>query len=161
VYTHVRKNGWIAGGTRLVNRVARLCERLRLIDLRQERLRKSDHLNPIADHAELAALVSDSGFRLERIRYYTPIVGAFVENIVIRIAERVMARRAAGRETGGAHDAIARARADARTRLSRRGPSYYALLALTGAMKLDLLLFGRMKSGPFFALLRKVPASRG
>jgi hypothetical protein len=81
-----------------------------------------------------------------------------------------MARRAsadrrspgAGGETGGAHDdAVARVRADARARLSRRGPAYYALVTLTLAMKLDLVLFGRMKSGPFFALLRKVPAHRG
>ena len=55
VYTHVRKNGWIAGGTRFVNRVARWCERLGLLDLRQERLRKSDHLNPLADHDDLRA----------------------------------------------------------------------------------------------------------
>jgi SAM-dependent methyltransferase len=163
VYTHVRKNGWIAGGTRLVNRAARLCERLGLIDLRQERLRKSDHLNPIADHDELAEIVRTSGFQLERIRYYTPIVGAVIENILIRMAERVMARRArqhgaAGLQTGGTVDAVAHARAEARARLSRRGPAYYGLTALTVAMKLDLVLFGRIKSGPFFALLRKVPA---
>ena len=167
VYTHVRKNGWIAGGTRLVNRFARICERVGLIDLRQERLRKSDHVNPIADHDELAALVRESGFQLERIRYYTPIVGAFIENIVIRIAERVMAKQAQGRSqpgpagVGSLDDAVARARADARARLSRRGPAYYVLFALTLAMKLDLLLFGRLQSGPFFALLRKAPAGRG
>ena len=32
-----------------------------------------------------------------RIRYYTPIVGGFVENILMRMAERAMARRAARR----------------------------------------------------------------
>jgi SAM-dependent methyltransferase len=171
VYTHVRKNGWIAGGTRLVNRTAHLCERLGLIDLRQERLRKSDHVNPIADHDELAAIVRTAGFRLERIRYYTPIVGAFIENIVIRMAERVMVQRAR-RGSGGPQpgrpsakpgddaDATARARAEARARLSRRGPAYYVLVALTLAMKLDLVLFGRLRSGPFFALLRKVPVRR-
>ena len=163
IYTHVRKNGWIAIGTRTVNRLARVCERIGLIDLRQERLRKSDHVNPIADHDELAAIVSGAGFRIERIRYYTPIVGAFVENILIRFAERVMAQRVSrdrsrGRDSG---DAVARARADARARLSQRGPAYYALVALTLAMKLDLFLFGRIKSGPFFALLRKEPAARG
>ena len=58
VYTHVRKNGWLAGGVRLVNRLARFCERLGLLDLRQERLRKSDHLNPLADHDDLARVVA-------------------------------------------------------------------------------------------------------
>jgi SAM-dependent methyltransferase len=175
VYTHVRQNGWIAGGTRLVNRFARWCERAGLIDLRQERLRKSDHLNPIANHDELRRIVRDAGFELERIVYYTPIVGAFVENVVIRIAERLMVRRADGDRTSGAQaggpqpgppsvhhdDAAARARAAARVRLARRGPAFYALSLLTVAMKIDLLLFGRLQSGPFFALLRKAPAARG
>jgi hypothetical protein len=32
-----------------------------------------------------------------------------------------------------------------------------ALRTLTAAMKLDLLLFGRIESGPFFALLERLP----
>ena len=82
VYTHVRKNGWVAGGVRAVNRLASLCERVGLTDLGQERLRKSDHLNPIADHDELNRVVAECGFRVERITYYTPVIGAFVENIL-------------------------------------------------------------------------------
>ena len=49
VYTHVRKNAPIAAGLRWINRLARGLERIGLIDMRQERLRKSDHLNPLAD----------------------------------------------------------------------------------------------------------------
>ncbi len=93
VYTHVRKNGWAAGGVRAVNRLAARLERLGWLDLRQERLRKSDHLNPIADHDELRRVVEECGFRLERITYYTPVIGAFVENILARMAERWLARR--------------------------------------------------------------------
>jgi len=69
MYTHVRRNGWPAVGVRLMNRLARACERVGLIDLRQERLRKSDHLNPIADHAELRAVAADCGFSIDRITY--------------------------------------------------------------------------------------------
>ena len=97
VYTHVRKNGWIAKGVRSVNLLARACERIGLLDLRQERLRKSDHLNPLADHDDLARVLAQSGFRLERVTYYTPIVGAFVENVLVRIAERLLVRDAARR----------------------------------------------------------------
>ena len=158
IYTHVRKNGWPAGGVRLVNRVARFCERLGLLDLRQERLRKSDHLNPIADHDELARLVASRGFRLERVVYYSPVIGAFVENVLVRIAERWLTRRAAARTAGATtEDAIRDARASAQARVARRGATYRALVALTALMKLDLVLFGRVKSGPFFALLRKAP----
>ena len=47
VYTHVRKNAPIAAGLRCDQRLARRLERAGLIDMRQERLRKSDHLNPL------------------------------------------------------------------------------------------------------------------
>jgi SAM-dependent methyltransferase len=158
VYTHVRKNGWIAGGTRLVNRFARVCERLGLLDLRQERLRKSDHLNPLVDHDDLERVARECGFRIERITYYTPIVGAFVENVLARMGERLLARRAGSGNAPTPEeqaDALRAARTSAQARVRRGGPTYAALLALSALMKLDVLCFGRLKSGPFFALLRK------
>lgn len=162
VYTHVRKNGWIAGGTRFVNRVARWCERLGLLDLRQERLRKSDHLNPIADHDDLRRILAECGFRLERVTYYTPILGAFTENIVARIVEQQLARRATRRDPGvrDGH-AVREARRSAQAVVGRRGWTYRALRAASSVMMLDVILFGRFQSGPFFALLRKTgPANR-
>jgi SAM-dependent methyltransferase len=162
VYTHVRKNGWIAGGVRLVNRLAGWCERAGLLDLRQERLRKSDHLNPIADHDELRRIVSESGFALERITYYTPIIGAFIENVMMRMAERMMVRntKTAGTPDAPGVPAQALARASAKARIRAGGPTYVALRALSGLMMLDVFLFGRLRSGPFFALLRKGPRPR-
>ncbi len=158
VYTHVRKNGWIAGGVRGVNRLAMLLERAGLLDLRQERLRKSDHLNPLTDHDDLAKVAAECGFRIERITYYTPIIGSFVENILARMAERMLLRRAAaGRAAtaGEQAEALREARASAQARVRRGGPTYVALAALSSIMKLDVLCFGRLRSGPFFALLRK------
>ena len=168
VYTHVRKNAPVAAGLRWINRAARMLERVGLVDVTQERLRKSDHLNPLADIPELERTVSDAGFRIARITYYTPIVGGFVENIMIRVAERAMTRRAARRlrhvqtETGSAeHDvAIREARKSAKERIAQKGPTYLALRALSAAMKLDLVLFGRIQSGPFFALLEKTSSGR-
>ena len=160
IYTHVRKNGWAAGGVRAVNRLAAGLERLGWLDLRQERLRKSDHLNPIADHDELRQVVEASGFRLERITYYTPVIGAFVENILTRMAERWLAGRStvANGSAGGDHqEAVRAARTAAQARVRRRGLTYRALVATTTVMKLDVLMLGRVPSGPFFALLRKVP----
>jgi SAM-dependent methyltransferase len=158
VYTHVRKNGWIAGGVRLVNRFAHLCERVGLLDLRQERLRKSDHLNPIADHDELRRVAATAGFTIERITYYSPIAGAFVENVLVRMAERVMTRRASRRLRSRGDDPMAasrEARVSAQARVDRGGTTYRALSALSAIMKVDVALFGRIQSGPFFALLRK------
>jgi SAM-dependent methyltransferase len=162
VYTHVRKNAPIAVGLKWINALARQLERAGLIDLRQERLRKSDHLNPLRDVPHLEQVVANAGFRIGRIRYYTPLVGGLVENIMMRVAERAMARRAARRITRGSpHEtdpqaaAIREARSEAKRRIAQSGPTYAALRGLSFAMKLDLLLFGRIRSGPFFALLVK------
>lgn len=160
VYTHVRKNARIAIGLRWINKLAQQLDRWGLSDLRQEHLRKSDHLNPLRDVPHLEQVVGDAGFRIGKIRFYTPLVGGFVENVMMRVAERTLARRAAGRlkpaSTGDADAAAIReARSAAKERISKRGPTYAALQGLSLAMKLDLLLFGRITSGPFFALLVK------
>jgi SAM-dependent methyltransferase len=160
VYTHVRKNAPIATGLRWINALARQLERWALIDMRQERLRKSDHLNPLRDIPELEDVARAAGFRIGRIRYYTPLVGGFVENILIRMAERAMAKQAAARLGGNGDDetharAIREARTQAKETIARSPIVYAALRALSFAMKLDLLLFGRIRSGPFFALLVK------
>jgi SAM-dependent methyltransferase len=156
VYTHVRKNAPIAVGLRWINRLAGALERAGLVDMRQERLRKSDHLNPLRDIPELEAVAGEAGFRIARITYYTPIVGGFVENILMRIAERALTRRAARRlVTSDPGELIKQARKAARLRIQQRGPTYAVLAALSFVMKVDVLLFGRVRSGPFFALLEK------
>jgi SAM-dependent methyltransferase len=161
VYSHVRKNAWIAKGVRAVNGFSQALARWGLIDLTQEHLRKSDHLNPLADVADLERTVQAAGFRIARIRYYTPILGAFVQNVLMRLAERVMGRRAARSQPAAADPGAQRseearlARAEAKARLSARGPSYAVARALTGLMMLDVYLFGRIRSGPFFAVLER------
>jgi SAM-dependent methyltransferase len=174
VYSHVRKNSRLALGLRFINWVAGLLHRVGAVDLTQEHLRKSDHLNPLADIPDLERTVGEAGFRVARIRYYTPLVGGVVENILIRSAEQWMARRAARRaaktaavpaaaaagpssgDAAHARAAFARAaRAEAKDRIARGGVVLSGLRALTLLMKLDVILFGRVKSGPFFALLEK------
>ena len=162
IYTHVRKNAAIARGLRWINALAGRLDRAGIIDLRQEHLRKSDHLNPLADIPDLRRAAAGAGFRISRIRYYTPIVGGFVENIIMRIAERRMALRAQRRAGSSAdaaplsdEDARKAARTAGKERIAKSGATRAALHALTAAMKLDLLLFGGIESGPFFALLEK------
>ena len=169
VYSHVRENSWLAGGLKGINALARGLERIGLVDLRQERLRKSDHLNPLADIPDLERTVGQAGFRIARIRYYTPIVGGFVENILMRMAEKRLADRARGargaQAAGGAQgaggagiseeDALKIARAEGKRRVADSPSTRAVLRVLTAAMKLDLLLFGRIESGPFFALLER------
>jgi SAM-dependent methyltransferase len=158
VYTHVRRNAPIAKGLRAINRLAEWLDRRGLVDLRQEHLRKSDHVNPLRDVPHLEAVTRASGFRIARIRFYTPLIGGFVENVLVRVAERVLARRAA-RRLRGTPDADARAikeaRSAAKQHIARSGLTFAALRGVSLVMKLDLLFFGRITSGPFFALLIK------
>lgn len=166
VYTHVRKNGRLAHGTRMVNKLAAFCERRGWLDLNQERLRKSDHVNPLADHEDLARVAAECGFSIERITYYTPIVGAFIENVLVRIAEKSLATRAERSRRAGAaaksanmsavsDEARKEARRAAQARVKQGGALYRALVMLSWTMKIDVAAFGRVRSGPFFALLRK------
>ncbi len=169
VYSHVRRNSRLALGLRAINRFARALERRGLVDLSQERLRKSDHVNPLADIPELEGAAGAAGFRIARIRYYTPLLAGLVENILVRLAERWMTRRAQrhaerrAQAPGGAsmppgearQAAIRSARTDAKARVARGGPTYVALRGLTWLLRLDVVLWGRVRSGPFFALLVK------
>jgi ubiquinone/menaquinone biosynthesis C-methylase UbiE len=162
VYSHVRKNSRLALGLRGINALARTLERVGVIDMTQERLRKSDHLNPLADVPELERVVAAAGFRIADIRYYTPLVGGFIENILVRVAEQWLAKRAARARRAGGRQAQPdaptpqrEARTTAKARLARGGPLLAVMRALTLVMKLDVVLFGRVRSGPFFALLVK------
>jgi hypothetical protein len=51
--------------------------------------------------------------------------------------------------------AIREARTAAKARIASSRSTYATLRMLSFLMKLDLLLFGRIRSGPFFALLVK------
>jgi ubiquinone/menaquinone biosynthesis C-methylase UbiE len=157
LYSHVRQNSRLALGLRAINRLAAFLDRVGAIDLRQERLRKSDHINPLADLGDLEETVGKAGFRIVRIRYYTPLVGAFIENILLRLVEGTLTRRAArrlARQGAAASDSVPLVRAQGK-RLAGGRITGAVLRTLTWLMKIDLALFGRVKSGPFFVLLEK------
>jgi SAM-dependent methyltransferase len=160
VYSHVRRNSRLAGGLKQINRLARWLERRGLVDLARERLRKSDHLNPLADIPDLEGMVAAAGFRIVRIRYYTPLIGGFVENILVRTGEHWLAGRAARRgaaagQTLDGNGAAREARATAKRHVRKPGLVFLGLRLVTWVMKLDLILFGRVRSGPYFALLKR------
>jgi hypothetical protein len=137
-----------------ISRLARAVERRGLSDLTIERLRPTDHLNPLHSREHLDRVAARSGFRVARLRYYTPILSRIAESILVPVAAHALARRRSGRATldsGGLREA----RLDAKLRLARRGVMFRALQVLTGIVMLDVRLLGRVRSGPFFALLVK------
>jgi SAM-dependent methyltransferase len=166
-YSHVRRNSPLAAGLRWVNAAARGLERLGLVDLHQERLRKSDHVNPLEDVPDLERTVNAAGFRIARIRYYTPLIGAVVENLGMRLAERAIGRWTSRRSDGGgtaASDESVRteearqARLAAKQHLARGGMLTGVLRAITALMTLDVWVLGRVRTGPFFVLLERTDA---
>ena len=155
LYTHVRKNSWIAFGSILIHYLAFGLDRIGILDLSKERLRKSDHLNPLATIDDLHAVAAKGGFRVETLRYYTPLVGGLIENLLVPVVEQILRMisrwRAKSDDAGTARET----RLSVKRRIASGGPTFVILSWLTRLSMLDIFLFGKVKSGPFFALLRK------
>jgi hypothetical protein len=47
----------------------------------------------------------------------------------------------------------------AKRQLAGKGPLYVALRAVTALMTLDVRVLGRVRTGPFFVLLERLPAA--
>jgi len=158
VYTHVRQRSVLAPLLNLVARVSLALERAGLADLTIEKLRKTDHLNPLMSRSHLNEVAAAAGFTVGRFRYYTPFFSSIAESILVPVAAHAMARRVARATSGAAavdRQAMRTARVAAKQQIARRGTAYRALQAITRLVMLDVALFGRMRSGPFFALLIK------
>jgi hypothetical protein len=110
-----------------------------------QRALRTTHLDEVAGQA---------GFRVERFRYYTPILSRIAESIFVPVAAHVFARRKSG-SAGVDSAALRAARLEAKQKLARRGIMYRGLQVMTSVVMLDVRLLGRVRSGPFFALLVK------
>jgi SAM-dependent methyltransferase len=161
VYTHLRQRSPLAPLLGLISRTASAVERLGLSDLTIEKLRKTDHLNPLMGRDHLDTVARAAGLRVERLTYYTPVFSSIAENILVPVAAHAMARRAARGKPGDRssrsidRDAMRQARVQAKQRVAKRGMIHSVLRAMTAITMLDVTLFGRLRSGPFFALLVK------
>jgi SAM-dependent methyltransferase len=154
IYTHVMQLSPFAPVLAGIASVSRAIERIGLADLTVDRLRPTDHLNPLASRAHLDEVAARAGFRVARFRYYTPIFSRIAESIIVPLAAHALARR---KSTASAvdSDALRVARLSAKQTLAKRGIMYRALQVMTWFVMLDVRLLGRIRSGPFFALLVK------
>lgn len=158
VYTHVRQRSTLAPLLGLVARVSLALERAGLADLTIEKLRKTDHLNPLMSRSHLDEVAAAAGFTVQRFRYYTPLLSSIAESILVPVAAHALARRAARARAADAtidREAMRTARIAAKERIATKGMTYRILRAITRVVMLDVTLFGRLRSGPFFALLVK------
>jgi SAM-dependent methyltransferase len=151
VYTHAMESSRLARFQRAVNRLARGLGEMGLIDHEREALRKSDHRNAIRSHEHFERLCAEAGLRVAERRYYNVVLKAVIEDLLLRLYEG--ARRLWGGERGTA--AAEHPGGSPPMAAPRTGRAALALaLALTWLMKLDVVLFGGIRTGPFFGLLR-------
>jgi SAM-dependent methyltransferase len=154
VYTHAMESSWIAGFQRATNRLARRLGRAGLIDHEREALRKSDHVNAIRSHEHFDALCAAAGLRVSERLYYNVVVKAVVEDLLLRLVQQALRRRR------GAAAEPAEVGRDHGTQRLPPAPGRLAVWvahALTWLLRLDVLLFGRIRTGPFFGLLEARP----
>jgi len=156
VYTHAMESSRIAGFQRAVNRFARRLGERGLIDHEREAMRKSDHVNAIRSHEHFEELCAGAGLRVAERRYYNVFFKAVIEDVLLRLFEQWRRRRGEQAQEGapgadaGVHAAVG-APPPPRWQLA-------IATALTWLLKLDVVLFGGVRTGPFFGLLR--PSSR-
>jgi SAM-dependent methyltransferase len=147
VYTHAMESSSLARFQRLVNRLAKRLGDRGLLDYEREALRKSDHKNPITSHDHFDALCAEAGLFVRERRYYNVVMKAIVEDLLLRLYEhgRRRANTAPPASVGSAEGAIGAA--------PPRFPVFFLGVLLTWLLKLDVVLFGGIRTGPFFGLL--------
>jgi ubiquinone/menaquinone biosynthesis C-methylase UbiE/uncharacterized protein YbaR (Trm112 family) len=140
-------------------------------DFAREARRKSDHVKALATWEDVLAAMGRAGLRPVRVVFWNSVFTSFVEHVLMKLGEAALGRmrdEGKGMKAGvnphpssliphpsnGTAREI-RARRNVRLRLHRRGPIYFALLAVTLVMELDLWLFGGLRSGSYFILVEK------
>ena len=162
VYTHAMESSRLARFQRAVNRLARRLGERGLIDHEREAMRKSDHVNAIQSHEHFDALCASAGLEVAERRYYNVVFKAVVEDLLLRLYEQRRRGRAVVKDPVPAADAHDHAHGHA-SGAEAPPPGRLVLAiaqALTWLLKLDVVLFGGIRTGPFFGLLRPSGAPR-
>lgn len=140
--------------------LSRQLRRRQIGDFATDDLRKGDHIKVLTTWEELVAFIARYNLRVEDVRFWNGVFQGLIDNVLIRLGEGLLLRRKSPAPTQSTTIKLAaKAPTDAplssRQQLSRRRGLHLALRFLTALMQLDIILFGRLRAGPFFALLRK------
>lgn len=153
-------------------RLGRMFVRAGVYDFSREARRKSDHLKALESWEDVLAAFERAGLRPVKVVFWNSLFTTFVEHVLMKLGEALLGRKTndKGRKTADdgrpttetvAHaspDGIAReirARRRMRKQLRPGSPVYYALMAVTLLMELDLRLFGWMRCGSYFIVVEK------
>ncbi|HEX6288933.1 MAG TPA: class I SAM-dependent methyltransferase [Herpetosiphonaceae bacterium] len=143
-------------------------------DFEREARRKSDHVKALRTFEEVEAALERAGMRVVEVRFWNTVITSFVEHVLMKLGEVLIARDRARRDgaavpltqpsapvetsDGTQREIVARRRI--RHQLTPRSPVYWALYALTLLMELDVRLLGRLRTGPYFVLAEKVASGQ-
>jgi ubiquinone/menaquinone biosynthesis C-methylase UbiE len=155
VYTHAMESSKIASFQRGVNRFAKRLGRMGLVDSDKEALRKSDHINAIRSHEHFDEIAKSAGLKVQERVYYNVFAKAVVEDLALKVVEQ----RSRRRSTGTSRSPEAKDKAAAGHIVGRPAPSASARFlarGLTRVLMLDVALFGKVRTGPFFGVLSPV-----
>lgn len=133
-------------------------------DFEREARRKSDHVKALRTYDDVVAALERCGMRVVKVRFWNTVFTSFVEHVLMKLGEALLAARRGNRRDGDApsdpvsggtqREIVARRRI--RGRLTPKSPVYWALSALTTLMELDVVLWGRLRTGPYYVLAEKV-----
>ena len=154
LYSHVMMSSRLASFQRGVNRLVRWLDARGLVDNAPERERKSDHRNALRSYEQLDAILSKTGYRIETIRYYNVFFKAILEDLMLPLVEHNFFPKKAKEEEPSGAPAHGHSHGSSKPDVGRwaHGP----LTLASYLMKLDVALFGRVRTGPFFLLLRAI-----
>ena len=171
LYSHVMMSSKLAVFQRGVNRLVRFFDRHGLLDNEPERHRKSDHRNVLRSYDQLDSVLAETGFEIVGIRYYNVFFKAVIEDLLLPLVEHNFFRRAESTHhptNPGEHDGEEHASPnddhDHHDHHQSLRPdvgrwAHAPLLLASYLLELDVLLFSRVRTGPFFLLLKKTGAS--
>jgi SAM-dependent methyltransferase len=158
LYSNTRERSTLWPVIALWGRLSSLLRRRGVGDFATDDLRKGDHVKVLETWRQVAAFAGYHGLRVEQARFWNGIFQGLIDNVLIRLGEGALVQRKRRDKTATVTAEASQQQGSglsARQAISRRPAARAALLALTGLMQLDIILFGRLRSGPFFALLRK------
>jgi SAM-dependent methyltransferase len=159
LYSNTRERSTLWPIIALWGFLSRLLRRRNIGDFHTDDLRKSDHVKVLITWPQVVGFAAHHGLAVEDVRFWNGVFQGLIDNVLVRLGEGLLlGRKAKGQRSPNAKKQSATPPAgggSSRQLVSRRPAIRLALQALTGLMQLDIILFGRLRSGPFFALLRK------
>ena len=160
LYSHVIMSSRLAAFQRRVNKTVHWLDKRGLVDNAPERERKSDHQNVLRSYEQLDDVLVRAGFRIAGMRYYNVVFKAIFEDLMLPFVEHNFfggAKKREDREKATHHDgAIHDAHDHVSTKPEVGRWAHAPLWVASQLMKLDVMLLGRVRTGPFFLLLEAV-----